>query len=43
MCSSDLFELADPGHLESIIGAVKRVRSVYEARRVLPGAAGSGS
>ena len=34
------FELADPGHLESIIGAVKRVRSVYEARRVLPGAAG---
>jgi len=37
------FELADPGHLESILGAVKRVRSVYEARRMLPGSAGSAS
>ena len=33
------FELADPGHLDQIIGAVKRVRSVYEAQRVLPGRA----
>ncbi|AKL73286.1 (p)ppGpp synthetase, RelA/SpoT family [Actinobacteria bacterium IMCC26256] len=31
------FELADPGHLDSIVAAVKRVRSVYEAQRVLPG------
>jgi len=32
------FELADPGHLESILGAIKRVDSVYDANRVLPGA-----
>ncbi len=32
------FELADPGHLDSMIGAIKRVDSVYEAYRVLPGA-----
>ncbi len=31
------FELADPGHLESIISALKRVDSVYEAWRMLPG------
>jgi len=31
------FELADPGHLDSIVGAVKRVDSVYDAWRVLPG------
>jgi guanosine-3',5'-bis(diphosphate) 3'-pyrophosphohydrolase len=31
------FELADPGHLHSILLAVKRVGSVYEATRVLPG------
>ena len=31
------FELADPGHLDSILSAVKRVDSVYEAARVLPG------
>jgi GTP diphosphokinase / guanosine-3',5'-bis(diphosphate) 3'-diphosphatase len=31
------FELADPAHLESLITAVKRVDSVYEAYRVLPG------
>ena len=33
------FELADPGHLDSILKAVQRVDSVYEAYRVLPGAA----
>ena len=33
------FELADPGHLDSILAAVKRVDSVYDAYRVLPGAA----
>jgi GTP pyrophosphokinase len=31
------FELADPGHLDSILAAVKRVGSVYDAARVLPG------
>jgi GTP pyrophosphokinase len=31
------FELADPGHLDSILSAVKRVDSVYDAARVLPG------
>jgi guanosine-3',5'-bis(diphosphate) 3'-pyrophosphohydrolase len=31
------FELADPGHLDSILAAVKRVESVYDATRVLPG------
>ena len=30
------FELADPGHLDSLLAAVKRVDSVYEAGRVLP-------
>jgi len=34
------FELADPGHLDSIISAIKRVDSVYDAARVLPGLAG---
>ncbi len=33
------FELADPGHLDSILKAVKRVDSVYDAYRLLPGAA----
>jgi guanosine-3',5'-bis(diphosphate) 3'-pyrophosphohydrolase len=33
------FELADPSHLDSIIRALQRVDSVYEAYRVLPGAA----
>jgi GTP pyrophosphokinase len=32
------FELADPGHLDSILAALKRVHSVYDATRVLPGA-----
>jgi GTP pyrophosphokinase len=31
------FELADPGHLTTIIAAVKRVESVYEAYRIVPG------
>jgi GTP pyrophosphokinase len=34
------FELADPDHLDSILSAVKRVGSVYDAARVLPGAGG---
>ncbi|HVM41777.1 MAG TPA: RelA/SpoT family protein, partial [Acidimicrobiia bacterium] len=31
------FELADPSHLDSIIHAIKRVDSVFEAYRVVPG------
>jgi GTP pyrophosphokinase len=31
------FELADPGHLDSILRTVERVDSVYEAHRLLPG------
>ena len=33
------FELADPSHLESVLRAIQRVDSVYEAYRSLPGAA----
>ncbi len=32
------FELADPSHLDSLIGALQRIESVYEVYRVLPGA-----
>ena len=35
------FELADPSHLDSLLAALKRVDSVYDATRVLPGAAHS--
>ena len=31
------FELADPSHLDSLLSSVKRVDSVYDAYRVLPG------
>jgi GTP pyrophosphokinase len=31
------FEMADPGHLESVLKAIKRVDSVYDAYRLLPG------
>ncbi len=30
------FELADPTHLESVLNAIKRIDSVYDAYRVLP-------
>ncbi len=33
------FELADPDHLDSLLKAVQRVDSVFDAYRVLPGAA----
>ena len=33
------FELADPSHLDSVLSAVKRVDSVFDAYRVVPGAA----
>ena len=32
------FEFADPAHLEAMLGEVRRVESVYDAFRVLPGA-----
>ena len=35
------FELADPNHLDSILQALQRVDSVYEAYRLLPGHARS--
>jgi GTP diphosphokinase / guanosine-3',5'-bis(diphosphate) 3'-diphosphatase len=31
------FELADPAHLESLLASVKRIDSVYDAYRLLPG------
>ena len=31
------FELADPAHLDSLLASVKRIDSVYDAYRVLPG------
>ena len=31
------FELADPSHLDSLLASVKRIDSVYDAYRVLPG------
>ncbi|MSO78671.1 MAG: bifunctional (p)ppGpp synthetase/guanosine-3',5'-bis(diphosphate) 3'-pyrophosphohydrolase [Acidimicrobiia bacterium] len=36
------FELADPSHLDSLLKAVQRVDSVYDAYRVLPGASAVG-
>jgi guanosine-3',5'-bis(diphosphate) 3'-pyrophosphohydrolase len=35
------FELADPSHLDSILTTLKRVDSVYDAYRVLPGGGGA--
>jgi len=34
------FELADPAHLDSLLSAIKRIDSVYEAYRILPGKGG---
>jgi GTP pyrophosphokinase len=31
------FELADAAHLDSLVGALKRIDGVYEVYRVLPG------
>jgi guanosine-3',5'-bis(diphosphate) 3'-pyrophosphohydrolase len=31
------FELADPSHLDSMLASVKRIDSVYDAYRILPG------
>jgi GTP pyrophosphokinase len=35
------FEMADTGHLESVLKSIKRVDSVYDAYRLLPGHAKS--
>jgi guanosine-3',5'-bis(diphosphate) 3'-pyrophosphohydrolase len=34
------FELADPAHLESLLGSLRRLDSVYDAYRLLPGKGG---
>ena len=34
------FELADPAHLESLLSSLKRIDSVYDAYRILPGKGG---
>ncbi len=34
------FELADPAHLDSLVSAIRRIDSVYDAYRVLPGHGG---
>jgi GTP pyrophosphokinase len=31
------FELADPGHLDSLVSTIRRIDSVYDAYRILPG------
>ncbi|MEY2461604.1 MAG: diphosphokinase / guanosine-3,5-bis(diphosphate) 3-diphosphatase, partial [Acidimicrobiaceae bacterium] len=31
------FELGDPSHLESVLSQIKRIESVYDAYRVVPG------
>jgi GTP diphosphokinase / guanosine-3',5'-bis(diphosphate) 3'-diphosphatase len=31
------FELADPSHLDSLLGVIRRIESVYDAYRILPG------
>jgi GTP pyrophosphokinase len=31
------FELADPSHLDSLLGVIRRIESVYDAYRLLPG------
>jgi GTP pyrophosphokinase len=34
------FELADPAHLESVVNAIKRLDSVYDTYRIIPGRGG---
>jgi len=34
------FELADPAHLDSLLTSIKRIDSVYDAYRILPGKGG---
>lgn len=35
------FELADPGHLDSVLGSLKRLDSVFDSYRMLPGQSSS--
>ncbi|MHB1787350.1 MAG: RelA/SpoT family protein [Acidimicrobiales bacterium] len=37
------FELADPAHLDSVLGSLRRLDSVYDAYRVLPGRGPAGA
>ena len=34
------FELADPANLDSLLTSVKRIESVYDAYRIVPGKGG---
>ncbi|MGH9139317.1 MAG: RelA/SpoT family protein [Acidimicrobiales bacterium] len=34
------FELGDPSHLDSLLGQIKRIESVYDAYRIVPGRGG---
>jgi guanosine-3',5'-bis(diphosphate) 3'-pyrophosphohydrolase len=34
------FELADPSHLESVLGGIRQIEAIYDAYRVLPGKGG---
>ncbi|MGI8662765.1 MAG: RelA/SpoT family protein [Acidimicrobiales bacterium] len=34
------FELGDPGHLDSVVSTIKRIESVYDAYRIVPGKGG---
>jgi GTP pyrophosphokinase len=35
------FELGDPAHLESVLGSIKQIDSIYDVYRVLPGSKSS--
>jgi GTP pyrophosphokinase len=35
------FELADPGHLTSVLRTIKAIDSVYDAYRLVPGSGSS--
>ena len=37
------FELADPGHLASVLRTIKAIDSVYDAYRLVPGASQANS
>ena len=34
------FELGDPSHLDSVLSTIKRIESVYDAYRIVPGKGG---
>jgi GTP pyrophosphokinase len=35
------FELADPAHLDSVLGGIKQIDAIYDVYRVLPGSKSS--